>query len=384
MDKKSSEKDPIDKDEESKSLIQKIYSIIRENWLPLLCALIISIITIIVVPIIYSIKPTPPPNNGTNLEWNVTGILYIDQYVMMNKISLALGEISALSFDQESYLYIVDKTNHRILKIEGDQIRIIVGHPNGTNGTDMTSLNFPNDIYIDQLNDIYIADTENHRIQLWKKESSQITTIFGKDGKGSGNNQLNRPMSVTTDNDVTIYIADYGNDRIVSFNINNSQAYTYLTKQDNQERNQYVITPISIAYDSKTQTIVIAQELGYNVIRWNTSSTYWTLIAGSASSELSGTSRTLFNKLRHIYVDRFGHLYVTDCFNQRIQFFKYSPNELVKGRTIAGVILAIGNNPYIFNNPTAMTLDRSENLYVADSLNYRVQSFEQQVKDISF
>ncbi|CAF4152496.1 unnamed protein product [Rotaria sordida] len=274
----------------------------------------------------------------------------------MNKTSLALGEISALSFDQESYLYIVDKTNHRILKKEGDQIRIIVGHPNGTN-----------------------ADTENHRIQLWTKESSQITTIFGKDGKGSGNNQLNRPMSVTMDNDVTIYIADYGNDRIVSFNINNSQAYTYLTKQDNQERNQYVITPISIVYDSYTHTIVIAQELGYNVIRWNTSSTYWTLIAGSASSELSGTSRTLFNKLRHIYVDRFGHLYVTDCFNQRIQFFKYSPNELVKGKTIAGVILAIGNNPYIFNNPTAITLDRHKNLYVADSLNYRVQSFEQLV-----
>ncbi|CAF3804612.1 unnamed protein product [Rotaria sp. Silwood1] len=376
MDKKSSEKDLIENDDQSKSLITKIYLTIRSNWIPLLFALIICIMTIIVVPIIYTFEKQTSYNNGTNLAWEIKATTFIDQQMFIDKANLTLGNISGLSFDGDYNLYIVDKTKHRIVSLT-DDITIIVGHPNGTNGNDSTSLNFPNDIYIDKSNNIYIADTNNHRIQVWNKESKQVTTIFGTDGKGTGTNQLDSPMSVTMDDNSCIYIADYGNNRIISFNISNNQANKYLEKTNNLERHQYVETPISIKFDSVTKTIVIAQEKGYNVIRWNINSEYWTLIAGSASSDLTGISRTLFNKLCYVYVDKYAHIYVADCINQRIQFFTYSATELVKGRTIAGVISAVGNNSYIFNHPTAITLDQYGNLFVADSLNYRIQKFKQ-------
>ncbi|CAF3224645.1 unnamed protein product [Rotaria sp. Silwood2] len=376
MDKKSSENEPIDNDDQPKSLF---YLRLRSNWIPLLFALIITILTIIVVPIIYSIPKSVPHYNGTNLAWDINGATYVDKNSLFNKINLTLGNISALAFDQENNLHFVDQTNNRILKITNDKIEIIVGHQNGTNGSDQTSLYSPNDIHIDKSNNIYIADTLNHRIQLFSNtDNKYISTVFGTGQQGSGSNQLNCPMGVTIDDYSTIYIADYGNNRIISFKRNNNVAEIYLKKnENNQERNEYVMSPISIKYDSVSKTIVIAQETGFNVIRWHIDSTYWTLIAGSASSDLSGISRTLFNKLRHVYVDRFGHLYVADCFNQRIQYFTYSLDELVKGKTIAGVILAYGNNSYIFNQPTAIALDQDQNLYVADSLNYRIQLFKQ-------
>lgn len=182
-------------------------------------------------------------------------------------------------------------------------------------------------------------------------------------------------MSVTIDNNSTMYIADYGNNRIISYYLINKQSQIYLdyaTHKDS-DRQTYVITPITIKYDLTTDTIVIAQELGFNVIRWNKTSLSWSLIAGSASSELNGTSRTLFNNLCYVTVGQYGYVYVADCYNQRIQFYK---TDLSKGKTIAGVISARGTNSYTFNQPTSVTFDLENNLYVSDSMNYRIQKFE--------
>lgn len=180
-------------------------------------------------------------------------------------------------------------------------------------------------------------------------------------------------MSITMGSSSTIYIADYGNNRIIEYNLNTTKSQIYLELKSDKERHQYVLTPISIKYDVNSNSLVIAQEYGYNVIRWIINSSAWTLIAGSASSDLSGTSRTLFNRLCDIDIDSQNNTYVDDCYNQRIQFYN---GDLTKGRTIAGVILAIGNNSYIFNTPSAIKLDKDNNIYVADTLNYRIQFFK--------
>jgi hypothetical protein len=187
-------------------------------------------------------------------------------------------------------------------------------------------------------------------------------------------------MSLTMDEQSNIiYIADYGNNRIISFNLTNNQPNILIPHNQNENNRQtYLSTPISIKYDSTStpSSLVIAQETGFNVVRWilNSNTNTWALIAGSASSELNGTSRTLFNKLCAIDIDSYGHTYVDDCNNQRIQFYL---GDMQQGHTIAGVIQAQGNNSYTFNQPTAIALDSGYNLWVADSLNYRIQKFQQ-------
>ncbi|CAF3160283.1 unnamed protein product [Rotaria socialis] len=376
MDKKSSEKELLDNDDQSKSLIKQIYSVIRENWLAFLFALIISLIIIIVVPIVYSIETKVSRNNGSNLAWNVTGITIFNRTLLASQSpNLSLGLISAIGFDSNSNLYIVDKTYHRVYQLnENYQFLTFIGSENGLAGSDLNSLNSPNDIYIASPNKIYIADTNNSRIVCWDPSYRNLSLVYGSNNSPAS--PLNSPMSVTMDSNSIMYVADYGNNRIVSFNISDKTPKFSLKLANNQnnERETYVTTPITIKYDITMDSIIIAQETGYNVVRWYTSSTpaTWTLIAGSASSELSGTSRTLFNKVCYANVDRYGNTYVADCYNQRIQYYQ---GDLTKGRTIAGVILAQGTNPYLFNQPTSVTLDNDNNLYVSDSNNYRIQKF---------
>jgi len=187
---------------------------------------------------------------------------------------------------------------------------------------------------------------------------------------------LNHPMSLTMDDSSLLYIADYGNNRIVRCNLTTNQSKIYIEYNQNGNRNTYVLTPISIKYDSQSNSLVIAQQFGYNVVRWKLDSNSWTLIAGSASSQLSGRSRTLFNQLCNLNIDQFNSTYVVDCFNQRIQYYR---GDLTQGKTIAGVIQASGNSSYLFNNATSITFDDNYNLYVADSYNYRIQKFPQLV-----
>ena len=193
-------------------------------------------------------------------------------------------------------------------------------------------------------------------------ETNQITGLY-------------QPMSITMDEiNSILYIADYGNNRILSIDSTDTNKRTIVIPSSSNQRNQFISTPISIKYSSQTRSLVIAQEKGFNVVRWILGDQSWTLIAGSASSELSGTSRTLFNQLCSINIDKKENSYVNDCRNSRIQFYK---GDLTKGKTIAGVIQAPGNNSYLFNYSTSIALDSKFNLFVADSNNFRIQKFLQ-------
>jgi sugar lactone lactonase YvrE len=180
-------------------------------------------------------------------------------------------------------------------------------------------------------------------------------------------------MSVTMDGNSNLYIADYGNNRIIQLNLTTNQSQILIPYNINGNRNTYVYTPISIKFDQITNTLVIGQQLGYNVVRWSMETSYWQLIGGSANSNLNGTSRTLFNSVCSIDIDDQSNTYVNDCYNQRIQFFQ---GDGTPGKTIAGVIQATGNTSFLFNQPTAITFDQNNNLYVADSNNFRIQLFQ--------
>ncbi|CAF1169473.1 unnamed protein product [Adineta ricciae] len=374
MEKKNSEKESLQNSDESSSIFGKFWSIIRSNWLSITCALIICVITIVVVPIIYSIEKSVQKNNETVLLWNTKGITIINQMTLLMNTNNSIGLISALEFGPDGNLYLVDSMFHRIINYDFklNSLNLIFGYFNGTSGNDSSSLNSPHDIQFNS-NQMYIVDSLNHRILVTTISSKQASNLFGTGQSGSSNTQLNNPMSITMDTNSNIYIADYGNNRIVQFNLINNQTNIYLSFNTNQLRNTYVVTPISLKYHSLTNSLVIGQQMGYNVIRWTLNSTQWTLIAGSVSSELNGTSRTLFNQICAIDIDDQMNTFIADCQNQRIQYFQ---GDGTKGRTIAGVIQAAGTNPYLFNYPNAITFDQNRSLYISDSQNQRIQLFQ--------
>ena len=277
--------------------------------------------------------------------------------------------MSSLAFDADDQLYIVDKSKHRVLKRNGSsQLFLVVGHLNGSEGSNSLSLHSPNDIVLHGPSNLYVADSLNDRIQFYPSGSREGVTLLGTVALS-----LKGPRSLAVDSSSSVlFIADYGNDRIIRFDLKTSQ-WTVLNNQPiGPDRSSYLRRPISIRFDARNGTLLVAQESSFNIVRCPVPFSRWTLVAGSAGSDLSGTSRTLFNQLCSFSLDSSGKVFVADCINERIQYFD---DDLAKGRTVAGVVQANGSNPYLFQRPTSIAFDSKNNLHVADSLNYRIQVF---------
>lgn len=69
-----------------------------------------------------------------------------------------------------------------------------------------------------------------------------------------------------------------------------------------------------------------------------------------------------------IAVDSAGNIYVSDSFNNRIQTF----NSLFQFQLAWGTA---GDQPGEYNQPSGVAVDSLGNVYVADNFNHRVQKF---------
>jgi len=133
---------------------------------------------------------------------------------------------SGLAVDSQNNLYIADTDNHRIRKVDNrGTITTIAGNGikgysgDGSSAT-TAKLNGPMGLEIDSAGNLYIADKNNHRIRKVDNEGIIITfTGTGKrgtatDGILAGVAQINKPTDVALDQYGNLYIADTGNDLI--------------------------------------------------------------------------------------------------------------------------------------------------------------------------
>ncbi len=132
----------------------------------------------------------------------------------------------ALTAD-ESTVYIADRNNHRIRKVDVATriITTVAGTGNrGFSGDDEPAtdadLNTPSEVTVDGDGTVYIADRNNHCIRK-VAPSGIITTVAGTGTSGDTGDtglaaaaQLNQPLGVTLTSDGTLYIADTFNHRI--------------------------------------------------------------------------------------------------------------------------------------------------------------------------
>lgn len=138
-----------------------------------------------------------------------------------------LNSPAGVASDVAGNIYIADQGNHRIRKVDvGGTITTIAG--NGTaaysgdgGGATSASLNNPAGIAVDAVGNLFIADKGNNRIRR-VDTNGVITTIAGTNGVGgySGDgglaitNRLNSPTGVAVDSDGSLFIADQNNNRV--------------------------------------------------------------------------------------------------------------------------------------------------------------------------
>lgn len=128
--------------------------------------------------------------------------------------SNSLAHPRGIFVDINLNIYIADMYNHRIQFLRFGQLdgKTIVG--SGSAPTTI-ELIYPTDIALDGDQRLYVVEQGNHRIiQL---DENHIRCIIGCIGQGSSLDRLSSPTSISFDSYGNVYTVDYSNDRIQKF-----------------------------------------------------------------------------------------------------------------------------------------------------------------------
>ena len=229
---------------------------------------------------------------------------------------------SGIALDSSSNLYIADYNNNEIREVtSGGVVSTPYGSLTGASGStnaggNSALFNTPNGIAADSSNNLYVADTGNNLIR--KIVLGVVSTLAGSVGSGG---PFNIPEGVAVDGSGNVYVADTGNDTIDE------------------------ISPAGAVS-------IIAGQTG---------------TAGYADG--AATTQALFNGPSGVAVDSSGNnIYVADFGNSVIRKISSGNVSTIAGQaTVSGYLDGPGGSA-LFNTPSGVALDGSNNLYVADCL----------------
>ncbi|TGL15451.1 NHL repeat-containing protein [Leptospira meyeri] len=194
-----------------------------------------------------------------------------------------------------------------------------------------TTLNNPRGIFLDASNNLFVADTNvNRRLLVYANQNTVPFRAIGVPdfvtaggGVASASNFYS-PIGLSLDNNAGFYVSDSGNSRVLYF-----------------------------PKDSNIATEVYGQP---------------DFVSNGATTSVSG-----LNSNQGVVSDFEGGIYIADTSNNRVVYYPKGSNIATKvyGQpnftTSTGTTTSNG-----LNNPVAVALDQSENLYVADLNNHRV------------
>jgi hypothetical protein len=306
-------------------------------------------------------------------------------------VSAALASPFAMAADAAGNLYIADRNNHRIRKVDTNgNITTIAG--NGTQGffgdgglATSAGLDTPTSVAVDASGNLYIADSNSNRIRV--VSNGNIATFAGNGTAGfSGDNgaatsaALNRPKGVAVDASGAVYIADTGNHvvrkvsggTITTIAGNGTQGFF---GDQGAAASASLNTPLAVIVDASNRLFIA--DNGNRRVRMVSGTTISTF-AGNGNPGFAGDGgQAAAAALDHptgLAVDSLGNLYIADA-----------NNNVVRRVDTAGVITSVaanGTEGYFGDNgsPAFASLDTptgvlvvNGNLLIADKNNQRVR-----------
>jgi sugar lactone lactonase YvrE len=236
------------------------------------------------------------------------------------------------------------------------------------------TFNNPQGIAVDAQGNIYVADAFNNRIRKIAPDGT-ATTIAGNGTAGySGdkgtalNAQFYGPRGVAVDAQGNVFVADFGNNVIRQINTsgivttiagNGTAGYNNGTGIDTVEFN----SPAGVAVDNKGNIFVA--DYNNNVIRKITSAGVVTTIAGTKSpGYINGTVNTTtgtyasFDNPSALVVDASGNIFVADAGNSAIREI-----------TPAAVVTTVAGGPgqsSLVGYPAGIAMDVQGNFFITD------------------
>ena len=280
-------------------------------------------------------------------------------------------------------IYVADTENHTIRAITpAGNVTTLAGLA-GTSGSSdglgsAPRFKSPSGLAVDIFGNIYVADTENHTIRAITP-AGNVTTVAGLAGSsgstdGSASSaRFNHPSGIAADPVGNLYVGDTGNDtirKITSSGTVTTLAGTAGTAGSTDGAEGLFSSPEGVA--ANVFTVYVA-DAGNHTIRTITPTGVVATLAGLAQN--SGSSDGLGSMARFQYpaglaLDNQNNLYVTDTDNHSIRLV--SPAGTVG--TVAGLAGSSGSTDGFGSAarlfyPTGIAVDRSGNVYVADTSN---------------
>lgn len=318
-----------------------------------------------------------------------------------NATQVKLNSPTGVVVDSLDNIYIADTGNNLIEKVTSDgNIAVIAGVGSQVKRplykpqpATSVYLNSPNDVAVDSSGNIYIVDTENDYIEKVTPDGN-ISIIVG----GGGNNptdfsqtattiKLSKPVGISVDSSNNIYISDNEGDYIeqvtpdgklkIIGGIYAVEPNMFYPEPLQQTRLNH---PAGVCLDS-SGNIYIANSFGGTSSTGNiitkvfTNETIISISGGGTNSpstipQIGNNVR--FNRSQGVSLDTSGNIYVAD-----------SNNNYIEKITSDGVLIVIAgggtnNNPTTtpkvatsvsLSNPQCVILDKTGNIYIADTDN---------------
>ena len=257
-------------------------------------------------------------------------------------INSELNNPTGVAADARGNVYIADYGNNRVRKIDtAGRISTIAGTGIarfwGDNGyADTAMLNGPSAVAVDKNGNIYIADKANQRVRKIDINGI-ITTIAGTGLAGyNGDNfpsgtmaDLSNPIAVTTDIKGNVYIVDENNNRVRKVDTFNRISTVFgdgtlgFSPDGLLAVNSSLYRPNGVAVDS-LGNIYVADEFNYRIRRADYNSNTVITLAGNGTSGFNGDTAAAINceirDCKGIAVDQGGNVYFSDWSNNRVNY----------------------------------------------------------------
>ncbi len=309
-----------------------------------------------------------------------------------------LKSLCSVAFDASGNMYIADRGNHVIRKVDTSGIITTVAGTgsagySGDNGpATEAQLYYPWNVAFDASGNMYIADWYNDVIRK-VDTSGIITTVAGTGSAGySGDNgpateaELDNSMDVAFDASGNMYIADYRNHVIRKVDTSGiittvagtgSAGYSGDNGPATEAQFNY---PTDVAFDA-SGNMYIADRYNH-VIRKVDTSGIITTVAGTGSDGYSGdngpATEAKFFWPSDVAFDASGNMYIADAYNEVIR--KVDTSGIIT--TVAGTGsygYAGDNGPATeakFSHPSGFAFDASGNIYIADWNNHVIRKVQ--------
>ena len=303
---------------------------------------------------------------------------------------------AGLAFDPEGNLYIADRENHRVRKVDtSGNISTFAGIGEaGFSGDDAPAvkarLNLPSGVVADGKGNLYISDRSNDRIRVVDKKGV-IRTYAGTGVAGFQGDagpalkaQLDKPFGIALDEAENLYIADRNNNRVrkvspegIITTVAGDGGFFFMGDNGPAYRAS-VAAPTGVAVDKKGNLYIA--DRNNNRIRLVDKLGMIRTVAGTGQQDYNGESETA--RETNLYlpfgltVDSNDKLLVIDRSHYRIR--RIDPKS-GKVETIAGnglKLFAGDGGPATgatLSFPHGMFVDKNDNLIFSDKGHYRIR-----------